>query len=548
MKMKNKQSRKATQIKPKQPVSVDKKPKRQLRLPVLPVIPLLFVALYIWSSWYYGDVFRMAREKSFWVPSTERDGMLFLIQQQFGYLWYVGRMVLTLFRYPWLGGLLLALLLTFDTWCLGYVLRLNARWRFLQYIPLGIYMMMVSYEGVNTYMDNESGMIFGIPFLVAFVLGVVAVGIRCFFHKSTPSFIGKPKDEHGVDNALQWGAVVVLFGLNVWFTQTERPYTRPVAKEQLAVIEQDWQKVIDIAHDNDALSYRPLAASYAIALVHTDQLNERLYDIRLDFDSIYTHGRAGAKNDGTSLYLEDCNFHAGLVQSCIHQAIEHITMIGPNVHSLELLVKCHLLTSEWEVARKYLHILKDVPFEGDFVEKYSAMVDNEKMVNTDPEFAVVRLTEPTRDYFENAFQQPTFMGYNAQIMEGRSLNALYESIACCLYTKMMPGFMMRMKPLDGQATPTIVSDALCIMSNKNPDIMQHFPNLSYRKNGLISFLTAVADKLRPTDNKTSAQIRAENARSLFDTYKGYYPYYYYFGNLKATRKHTRHESSNVGVN
>ena len=39
------------------------------------------------------------------------------------------------------------------------------------------------------------------------------------------------------------------------------------------------------------------------------------------------------------------------------------------------------------------------------------------------------------------------------------------------------------------------------------------------------------------------------ARELFPKYKGYYPYYYFFGNLKATRKTPKNEgSSTAGVN
>ena len=42
--------------------------------------------------------------------------------------------------------------------------------------------------------------------------------------------------------------------------------------------------------------------------------------------------------------------------------------------------------------------------------------------------------------------------------------------------------------------------------------------------------------------------REGNARKLFEQYKGYYPYYYFFGNLKATRKSDTKASSSAGVN
>lgn len=510
------------------------------------MLPLLMVALCIWISWYYGDVFRMARERSFWVADSKQ--MEFLLQQEYGGLWYIGRMMLSLFRYPWAGGAVLALMLTAATWCVGYDLRVKPRLRFIQYIPVGIYLMCIAYEGVNVFLENEGGMLTGVPFCVTLILVIWAVMIRSFSRKPTPAMIGIPQDETRTDNLLQVAMAVIVIAVPTIFIQLERPYTRVIASESVGVIEQDWQRIMKVARDNAELSYRPMAAPYAIALVHTDQLNDRLYDIRLDYDSIYTHGRGGSFNTGLALYQEDCDFHAGLIQTCIHHAIERITMIGPNIHSMELLVKCHLMTGEWEAARKYLRILRDVPFEGDFISKYSPMVGNMEMVDADPEIAMLRLTEPMHDNLENNLPQPTFMGYNSQLVEGRSINALKQSLAVCAYTKLMPAFMMRTQPLEGTTPPQNIADALCLMSSKDPGIPQRFTGLDYRMNILKGFLNSVGDKIKATPTMTSAQNRELHARELFDSYRGYYPYYYFFGNLKATRKSKEYSSSNAGVN
>ena len=69
-------------------------------------------------------------------------------------------------------------------------------------------------------------------------------------------------------------------------------------------------------------------------------------------------------------------------------------MNGPTLRSLKMLTKCALLKGEWEVAEKYLFVLKHVPFEGKWVEKYQTMLRNQEKVDADPEFRMVRLTEP----------------------------------------------------------------------------------------------------------------------------------------------------------
>ena len=69
------------------------KKKRQLRLPVL---FLFFVAVLLWSAWYYGSVFHLSREYSFWVADTRQ--LDFILSCSFGSLRYVGRGLLMTYK------------------------------------------------------------------------------------------------------------------------------------------------------------------------------------------------------------------------------------------------------------------------------------------------------------------------------------------------------------------------------------------------------------------------------------------------------------------
>ena len=506
---------------------------------ILPILPMMFVAVYLWAAWYYGDVFRMARERSFWVADGQQ--MEFLLSLEYGGLWYVGRMLVMLFRHPWLGALPFAAMITWSTWCLGYGMRLNAKWRWMQYLPAGAFLSWLAYEGVNLYFENEAGIIMGVPFCTTIVLSIWAAMIASFSRKKSPAIFAIPKDETQWQNLLQLMALAITLATPAIITEFGRPYTRVIAKMNIEVINRDWNKVAQIARDNAELSYRPIAAHYAIALVNTGQICDRLYDIRLDYDSTYIRNKGcKASNNVLPLYQEDCDYYAGLVQTCIHHAMERVTMIGPNIHSLELLTKCALLKGEWQVARKYLRILSDVPFEGEFVKKYSAYAENSQLVESDAEMAMIRKLEPIRDVFENVFQQPVFLGYNAGLMEGRSMDALKNSLAVCMYSKSMPNFIMRTQPLAGTMPPENVADALCLMTSKDKTIEQRFPHLGIRMGKMSSTLKEMQPYMKD---------RPKYAKELFPRYKGYYPYYYFFGNLKATRKTPRNEgSSTAGVN
>ena len=527
---------------PKAPLG-EKKPKDKRRAVLLPVIVVMFILVWLWAWLWYGDVFCIARECSFWAP--DQTLMQYLVGRPWEPMLWIGQAALMLFRWPVVGALLMALLMSVGTWLVGYCLRLRGWWRLLQFILAAAYLFTIAYLGFDIYFEAETGLILGIPLLAVLVLIVTAFIIRSFSHgHKFPSIIHPPKDETPRQNYAQILTVIGIVLLTMGITQVMRPYVRVVTKMQCQMMEQDWRGMAETARANADLSYRHIAAYYAIALVHTGEQGSHLFDIRLDYDEPYIHGYNNNSANAANYYIPDCDLAAGLVQTATHHAIERMTMCGPSLQNLKLLTKCALLKGEWKVAEKYLHILSRVPFEGSFVEKYSPMVCHTELVDNDPEFKNVRLTEPVRDNFENFFIQPTFLGYNAALMEGRSINALWNSLMVHIYTKTMPQFIERCQPLQGTTPPQQIAEALTLMSGKNPALLQAFPTLEYNRPRLMTFLQETKPFL------TNYDMRKAHARELFPKWKGYYPYYYFFGNLKATRGHTKENegSSNQGVN
>lgn len=529
-------------VAPQRPVRKEEKEKKERKPLLLPTAVVLFVLLWLWAWLWYGDVLQTAREFSFW--SSDATLMRFMEGRPWGLLWWVGRALLQLFRWPVVGGAVLAFLVSGCTWLLGYCLRLRGWWRLLQYLPAAAFLITVAYISFDLFFENETGMFMGIPVLAFGILLVLALIIRSFSHHHRfPPIIAPPKDETPGQNRAQLLLMAVSIGVAMGITHWIRPCLRVVTTMQCQLEKQDWHGMVETARSRPELSYRQISAYYAIALVHTGELGARLFDIRLDYDDPYMHGFQGENTNATNYYLFDCDLHAGLVETAIHHAMERLTMEGPSLRTLKLLTKCALLRNEWEVARKYLHILQHVPFEGNFVARYAPMLHHPELVDADPEFQVVRQTEPLHDNFENLLTQPSFLGYNATLTEGRSLQALYNSLMVHIYTKTMQQFIPRCQPLQGKLPPQNITEALLLMSGKYPEILKMFPNLQYNQGRLLTFMQEVKPYLG------SHETRAEHARELFPRWKGYYPYYYFFGNLKATkRKDTNTGTSNQGVN
>lgn len=492
---------------------------------------LFFLMIWAWAWLYYGSVLQMARDYSFWVADIRQ--MEFIMCQSFAGFRWLGRLLLQLYKFPWLGGLFLAAMLTLTSCFTGYILCLRGKLRGLRHLPALACVGVYTYHGINMFFESETGYILVVPFVVTVVLGVLAAILRAVRGS-------RPADSNTRNVLMEQVVVVAIMACIIGYNEMQRPYTRTISRLSVLMEDQNWNEMQKVALSNAIQSNRPMACFYAISLLHTGKIAERMYDIRLDYDSLYVHGMDGQHNNCSGMYIPEGSLHAGFIQTCMHNCMEEMVMNGPSIRLLKLLVKSALMRNEWELAEKYLRILGDVPFEGKFCDKYGAMVHNTTMIEADPEFARIRLTEPIHDSFESFYQQPIFMGYNLNLVEGRSMEALTNSLCVCLYTKLMPNFLERLQPIAGATPPEIIADGVLLASTKQPGIEKNFPGLDYRTGRIQSFLQSIQPYMSD---------RPGHAYELFSKYKGYYPYYYFFGNLKATKKgYTGEKTSSSGVN
>ena len=505
---------------------------------------VFFLLTWAWAAWWMGDVFRIAYERSFFAADSTL--MHWLWQQSYGSLWILGRALLTLYHWPWVGGLLVAVLLTAGSWLVGYCLRLPRRWRWAQYLPAGCWLCWASWAGFDLYYMHEPGRILGIPFLVLVVCAVDAFVIWTFKRRRAIAALEDPSA--GKEAPVGWRYYLLSFAfflslivLPCILLHFRHPYLRPVTRMQVQLMERDYQGMVATGHKNAHLSYRPLAAYYAIGLARTGHLTDQLFDIRLEYDTVYAHSYGGDPEQALNYYLVDCDFQSGLVRPAMRRAMEELTMDGPSLFTLKHLARMALIEGEWEVARKYFHILRKAPFEGAFLQKYEAMLERPDLVQADPEFASLLKTAPMANAFENQFAKPCFLGYFAVAEQGRSIETLNYSLMANLYSKRMPDFLARCQVLVGSTPPRTIAEGLATQAPKNEVILRAFPQLQMDVQRYVGFLKVAAPYMKE---------RERGGRELFDEYHGYYPYYYFFGNIRATvkRDEAHLETSKSGVN
>ncbi len=481
-----------------------------------------------------GDVMRIAYERSFFAPDSTL--MHWLVQKQWGWLWVAGRALLTLYRWPLAGGLLVALLLTAASWLTACCLRLSGGWRCLCYVPAAAWMLWTSHVGLNLYYMAEPGRILGVPALYVAALALLAIALLLF--------TDKPRSQPVA--SWRWAVgeaffVVLCFGLSAWHLQARHPYMRPLTRMQVQLLHDDFAGMSATAHEHADLCNRQAAGYYAIALARTGQLADRLFDIKLDFDTISARDYHGWNSQCLNYHVVDCDYHAGLYRAARHYVMEDMTMAGPSLFSLKYLSKIALLDGDWVLARKYFRILHKAPFEGDFLRRFEPMAGHPELVAADRELAAVLAVAPARHSFEQFHLKPAFLGYYVNLKVFKNKEALIWSAVANLYGKRFQDFQLRCTKLVGEPLPRSIADGLTIAALNEPGILKAFPQLEMSMGMLENF---VKDAMPYMHN------REEGAKALFEKFKGYYPYYYYFGNIRNARKPGDDEQrrNNAGVN
>lgn len=497
------------------------KPRKHIKLPRFSSYIVTFALLWFFCSCYYGDVFYMANQYSYF--AFDATLMHFLLQQPMGWLMATGRMLLTTFHYPALGGALLALMLTLSGRLLVYILHLppRARWagNLVAFAPVAYFM----YLNYNLYYQSEPSIVFTLPLVILVVLAVVALAIRLITGQHLKCSLRGSDDDTPAGRALGLVAALVLtIGLFGYAQAVPQQNTRLVCTMQRMLEQRNWEGMRRCGLESRQPD-RGVAAYYALGLMQLDRLPDDLFAIHFHYPKVSIDNRAGEHLDGAELYTGDLNFFSGLINPAYQEAMTSFVADGPSVITIKQMALCAVLNGEKPLAERYFHMLRQQPFEGAFIEKYEPLVQHPEKLADYPELKLAYDLRPTKDSFEQFYKQPLFLGYYTEINAARVLQALRLSYAACLYAKALPQLAQRVAFMRGQQLPQPVEDALAIMALRDPSVLKLHPISQFTQMRLQEFLTRVA--------QLGVEDRKKTGEALRDDYENYYPFYYFFENL-----------------
>lgn len=478
-----------------------------------------FFLLTFFCCWEYGPVLRHLAEESYFC--TEELPMTYVLRLPFGKLYWVGRALMLPFHSQWIGGLYLALLLTFIAWCTDRALRIASNWKGVGFVLPALLMGYAAYRNYNIFMRNEpSKLILWVWGLL--LLTAIAAGVTTLCTKKHESETYKWNRLRGM-----WIGAISLVVLCAG-TYTFRQNLLLSCHMQNLLMEQDWEGMI-----NDAQAARQpdrsVAAYHVIAITQMGQVLEHAFDLDYDYPTVKLDS-IGGMDEGVN-YIGECNLHAGLVYPAYHYAMEQLVMAGPRLRHFKMMAICSMLNNEKALCERYLHIIEKHPFQKSWTENIRAMLNDRDLIMADPMMANIMTLYPLEDKFEQNFRTPAFLGYSVGVLSGSDAT-LNVSVAAALYSKDLENIILRASYLQQKRTlPLCVQQALIIASFKRPGLLDRFPGINeFAKQEVQRF---VGDAAPLVDDK-SEEGRKKMKETLEKDWRGSYMYYYYCGNLKQT--------------
>lgn len=503
-----------------------------------------FILLAVFCYWTYGDVYHHIALDNF--VCSDAEAMTFVRRQSLGMIYWVARYALIAYKLKWLGAILMAAILTLSAWLIDRCIP--RRWseilKGVGFLPVFALLSWMVYRGYNLFLRCEIStfVVWTLSLLfLAFILGICGTVVRRF-NKQSASPIPTSRIPFNLI------AFVVLYGGLTWQAIVPGENVRMACRMQNLLDYEEWDEMADIARSCRQPS-RSVAAYYTIALVQQNQLLEHIFDIPFNYPHIDLDDLGGT-DEGVN-YIADCNLFAGLPNAAYHISMENHVMFGPRLRNYKRMAICSILSLEPELAKRYLHIIGQVPFEKTFVERYLPFVGHPELLVREPVFNSILTLSPREKRFEQNYRQPVFLGYNAGLLSGSDAT-LVTSVATCMYSKDLNNLLLRTNFLQQKMSlPLVVQQSIAIASLNREGLLDSYPQVKANTMLMAELQRFVADAQPYTSRQRAAAsdeeknaIRAEMAEALRDQWLGSYYYYYYCGNIDQTVKQTQSHGVN----
>ena len=231
-------------------------------------------------------------------------------------------------------------------------------------------------------------------------------------------------------------------------------------------------------------------------------------------------------------------YYCGMINPCDRLAMEYSSTFCKNVHYYKYQAKTALVSGEYELARKYLDMVAANWFEGKWVCRYRAFLDDPALMDADPEFRRLRpLLQDTPTEFEASgplqemlyahFANPEYV--NESLFEWQAAFYLIQKDADrtldCLFSR------LEQNPEAPVGTALAEGAALFGSEAGDPELMRALTSVLADKVSILRRFSKFG-----SDANNAGNLDSQKTREWFaDRYKGTYWYYYLFVDINPNR-------------
>jgi len=259
------------------------------------------------------------------------------------------------------------------------------------------------------------------------------------------------------------------------------------------------------------------------ALYHKNQLLDKAFS----FEQYYgEHGLILTThyNSQVLMFCSDLYRDMGHIKESTHWAYEAETKYSYAPIVLKRIIENNIIMGNYPVAEKFLNILSKSCLHKSWVKKYRGYLNNEKAVEANPEFALMRRLKPKQDFFAN-IQNP--QSDLVKLFEENGANKMaFEYFI--LYGLMQHNLALVVKQINQfekmgyTKLPAHVEEALLLFQALNDKAPADMGNYSISQETINRFMGYSKVLMRFKGNKKAAQ--SELKKEFGNTY-WYYVYY-----------------------
>lgn len=353
---------------------------------------------------------------------------------------------------------------------------------------------------------------------VPLILAFAAIAALCFLRKARGFAVP----------ALVLAAVLAVGAGSNWDSGF-----RTVLGMERAVSQQDWDQVLKLAK-KERTPNRIHVLYRNIALYGKGTLTEEMFR--------YPDGDAPLRSKAVFPISYICAapvlYYCGMPNPCDRLAMEYSSTFCKNIHFYKYQAKTALLSGEYDLARKYLDMVDANWFQGKWVRRYRAFLDNPALMDEDPEFQRLRpllqgawtkydAVAPLEEMLWAQFADPGYV--NESVFEWQAACYLTrkdaERTLYCVFN--------RHELLPDAPVGTALAEGAALFASQSGDL-----DMMRELVGVLSSRQQVLRTFSQFSNALNAagDLRSEKTKERFQArYEGTYWYYYYFMDINTKR-------------